>query len=117
MVEFFFLDYYFLNNIFYFIGKRHLSHRITRKPPQMTLTTTVTVAVAQEVLLSVPLNDYNNISNQSEIAMVTSPLSEEVVQTRRTTVSEEEAPKDVENIENVNETTLENEEKELAYGI
>ncbi|CAF4719885.1 unnamed protein product [Rotaria sp. Silwood2] len=91
----------------YFIGKRHLSHRITRKPPQVTLETAAAAAVAQEVSLSVPLNDSNNIPNQSETAVITSPLLEEVVQARRATVSEEEAPKDAENIENfenVNET-------------
>jgi hypothetical protein len=50
--------------------------------------------------------------------MVTSPLLEEVVQARRATVSEDEAPQALKNIEkdveNVNETTFENEEKELV---
>ncbi len=49
--------------------------------------------------------------------MVTSPLLEEVVQARRATICEEEPPKDLgiaENVENVNETTYENEEKELV---
>ena len=46
--------------------------------------------------------------------MVTSPLLEEVVQAQRATVSEEEVPKDAENVDNINETTFENEEKELV---
>jgi hypothetical protein len=53
----------------YFIGKRHLNHRISRKPPQMTLATAAAVAVASGVSLSVPLNDTNNIPNQSETAV------------------------------------------------
>jgi hypothetical protein len=53
----------------YFIGKRHLTHRISRKPPPMTLATAAAVAVASGVSLSVPLNDPNNISNQSEIVV------------------------------------------------
>jgi hypothetical protein len=55
----------------YFIGKRRLSHRITRKPPQMTLATAAAVAVASGVPLSVPLNDVNNISNEAEIPVKT----------------------------------------------
>lgn len=54
----------------YFIGKRRLSHRITRKPPEMTLATAAAVAVASGVPLSVPLsvpiNNSNNISNELE---------------------------------------------------
>ncbi len=53
----------------YFIGKRRLDHRITQKPPQMTLATAAAVAVASGVPLSVPLNDINNIPNQSETAV------------------------------------------------
>jgi hypothetical protein len=53
----------------YFIGKRHLSHRITQKPPQMTLSTAAAVAVSSGVSLSVPLNDANNIPNPSETAV------------------------------------------------
>ncbi|UJR20313.1 hypothetical protein I4U23_023444 [Adineta vaga] len=101
----------------YFIGKRHLSHRITQKPPQMTLATAAAVAVASGVPLSVPLNESNNIPNTSETVMVTSPLLEEVVQARRATISEEEPPKDlgmIKTVETVNETTFENEEKELV---
>ncbi|CAF1683030.1 unnamed protein product, partial [Adineta ricciae] len=102
----------------YFIGKRHLSHRITQKPPQMTLATAAAVAVASGVPLSVPLNESINIPNSSESAMVTSPLLEEVVQARRATISEEEPPKElsglVEKVENINDTTFENEEKELT---
>jgi len=51
---------------------------------------------------------------------VTSPLLEEVVQARRATLCEEEISKDlgnaenIENIENIDETTFENEEKELV---
>jgi hypothetical protein len=51
----------------YFIGKRHLSHRITQKPPQMILSTAV--AGSSGVSLSVPLNDANNIPNPSETAV------------------------------------------------
>lgn len=53
----------------YFIGKRRLSHRITRKPPQMTLATAAAFAVASGVSLSVPLNDTNYISNQSQLTV------------------------------------------------
>ncbi|CAF1037346.1 unnamed protein product [Adineta steineri] len=102
----------------YFIGKRQLSHRITQKPPHMTLATATAVAVAAGVPLSVPLNDPNNIPDTSDSAVVTSPLLEEVVQARRATICEEEMPKDlaraIENIEIINEQTFENEEKELA---
>ncbi len=48
---------------------------------------------------------------------MTSPLLEEVVQARRATECEEEAPKsagNIENVETVNETTIESEEKELV---
>jgi hypothetical protein len=52
--------------------------------------------------------------------VVTSPLLEEVVQARRSTICEDEAPKDLRNkdhveiVDNVNEASFENEEKELA---
>ncbi|CAF1221218.1 unnamed protein product [Rotaria magnacalcarata] len=101
----------------YFIGKRHLSHRITRKPPHMTLATAAAVAVASGVSLAVSLNETNDIPNQSEATPVTSPLLEEVAQARRATICEEELPQDLENlvnVENVNEKTFENEEKELV---
>ena len=104
----------------YFIGKRHLDHRITRKPPNMTLARAAAVAVASGVPLSVPLNDANNIPNQSDSAAVTSPLLEEVVQARRATIVEEETPEDIgqiennEHIESLNDNTFENEEKELV---
>jgi hypothetical protein len=61
---------FFLNEInlvsigTYFIGKRHLSHRITKKPTQVTA-----AAVASGGPLSVPLNDSNNIPNQSETSV------------------------------------------------
>ncbi|CAF1102471.1 unnamed protein product [Adineta steineri] len=116
------LPYELSNNISiktYFIGKRRLSHRITCKPPQMTLAKAAAVAVASGVPLSVPLNDINNIANQSEQTNVSSPLLEEVEQARRATVTEDDQSKggDVTNdkiIENLNETTIENEEKELV---
>lgn len=53
----------------YFIGKRHLSQRITQKPPPMTLATAAAVAVASGVPLSVPLNDANNIPNQIDMVV------------------------------------------------
>ncbi|CAF3675198.1 unnamed protein product [Rotaria sp. Silwood1] len=101
----------------YFIGKRHLTHRITRKPPHMTLATAAAVAVASGVSLAIPLNETNDISNQSESVPVTSPLLEEVVQARRATICEEQIPECLENlgnVENVNEKTFEKEEKELV---
>ncbi|CAF4364973.1 unnamed protein product [Rotaria sp. Silwood2] len=101
----------------YFIGKRHLTHRITRKPPQMTLATAAAVAVASGVSLAVPLNETNEVQNQSESSPVTSPLLEEVAQARRATICEEQSPAGLENlghVENVNEKTFEKEEKELV---
>ncbi|CAF0948730.1 unnamed protein product [Rotaria sordida] len=101
----------------YFIGKRHLTHRITRKPPSMTLATAAAVAVASGVSLSVPLNETNDIPNQAESAPVTSPLLEEVTQARRATICEEQTPEGLENnenVENFNEKIIENEEKELV---
>ncbi len=56
----------------YFIGKRHLSHRITWKLPQMILATAAALALASGVPLSVPLNDSNNIPNQSDSAVSSS---------------------------------------------
>ena len=106
----------------------------------MTLATAAAVAVASGVPLSVPLNDTNNIPNQSDSTVsdhlfvivgkfivffssqaVTSPLLDEVVQARRATICEEDiTPKDlanspdVENVQNINETTYVDEEKELV---
>jgi hypothetical protein len=54
------------------------------------------------------------------LKVVTSPLLEEVVQARRATICEDETPKTIGNVENiehvddVNEKTVENEEKELV---
>ncbi|CAF5170581.1 unnamed protein product, partial [Rotaria sp. Silwood1] len=65
----------------------------------------------------IPLNETNDISNQSESVPVTSPLLEEVVQARRATICEEQIPECLENlgnVENVNEKTFEKEEKELV---
>ncbi|CAF2587854.1 unnamed protein product [Rotaria sp. Silwood2] len=105
----------------YFIGKRRLTHRITRKPPQMTLATAAALAVASGVSLSVPLNDNNYISNQSTPSNVSSPLLEEVEKARRATVSEDEfgecltTNKKVD--ENLNELKIENEEKQLIMSL
>ncbi|CAF5099552.1 unnamed protein product, partial [Rotaria sp. Silwood1] len=102
----------------YFIGKRRLSHRITRKPPQMTLATAAAFAVASGVSLSVPLNDNNFLSNQTTIPNVSSPLLEEVEQARRATVSEDDLEQCLttnnkvnENI--INDIKIENEENQL----
>ena len=46
--------------------------------------------------------------------MVTSPLLEEVERARRATICEEEVGKGVMSVENVNDNTIENEEKELV---
>ncbi|CAF3160389.1 unnamed protein product [Rotaria socialis] len=101
----------------YFIGKRRLSHRITRKPPQMTLATAAAFAVASGVSLSVPLNDTNYISNQSTLVNVSSPLLEEVEQARRATISEDDLPvcltNNNKNVENLTDIKIETEEKQL----
>lgn len=95
----------------YFIGKRHLTHRITQKPPAMTLATAAAVAVAS----GVSLNETNPLPESN------SPLLDEVERARRATISvggvEDEVDKvreDVEQGENINEITIESEEKELV---
>jgi hypothetical protein len=122
----------------YFIGKRRSSYRIVRKPPQMTSATAAAVAVALGVSLSVPLNDASNIPNESGVPVntkldfyriknfsfkiiknVSSPLLEEVGRARRAIVSEENAPNTLTNeinVQNLNERTIENEEKRISYG-
>ena len=94
----------------YFIGKRHLTHRITQKPQSMTLATAAAVAVAS----GVSLNEGNPLP---ETNLASSPLLDEVERARRATISEDEKGKtlvDVEESENINEITIESEEKELV---
>ncbi|CAF0845887.1 unnamed protein product [Didymodactylos carnosus] len=70
----------------YFIKKRQLLHRITRKPPPITEATAAAVAVASGVSLNVPLNDVVSeavaISNQEQIdneqISLTKPLLSEL---------------------------------------
>ena len=85
----------------YFIGKRHLTHRITAKPQAVTLATAVAL---------------NEINPLPETNLVNSPLLDDVERARRPTISEDEkgkGPVDVEQNENINEITIESEEKEL----
>ncbi|CAF1003008.1 unnamed protein product, partial [Didymodactylos carnosus] len=80
----------------YFIKKRQLDHRITRKPPPMTAATAAAIAVASGVSnIAVPLIESAQI-NQEQIAdgqqNVTSPLLEEVNRARSNTLTDNTLP-------------------------
>ncbi|CAF1097151.1 unnamed protein product, partial [Didymodactylos carnosus] len=83
----------------YFIKKRQLLYRITRKPPPMTVATAAAVAVATGVSITVPLNEAATeaaaIANQEQIyneqINVTSPLLEEFNRVRVNTLVEGDA--------------------------